>query len=70
MKIRPVGAELFHADRQVDRHGESTNRFSQFCEPCLIRQQQYTLPYYFSVPRQWRLFCLLLRTANKYRGNI
>ena len=29
MKIRPVGDELFHADRQMD---EGNSRFSQFCE--------------------------------------
>jgi len=28
MKIRPVGAELFHADR----HDEANIRFLQFCE--------------------------------------
>jgi hypothetical protein len=28
MKISPMGAELFHADR----HKESNSRFSQFCE--------------------------------------
>ena len=28
MKIRPVGAELFHADG----HGEAYSRFLQFCE--------------------------------------
>jgi hypothetical protein len=28
MKIRPVAAELFHADR----YGEANSRFSQFCE--------------------------------------
>ena len=27
MKIRPVGAELFHAERRVE-----ANSFSQFCE--------------------------------------
>jgi hypothetical protein len=32
MKIRPVGAELFHADGQTDRHDEANSRFSQFCE--------------------------------------
>jgi len=32
MKIRPVGAELFYADRQTDRRDESNNHFSQFCE--------------------------------------
>ena len=34
MEIRPVGAELFHADeqtdRQTDRHDEA--RISQLCE--------------------------------------
>ena len=28
MKVRPVGAQLFHADR----HAGANNRFSQFCE--------------------------------------
>jgi len=28
MKIRPVGAELFH----TDRHDEANSHFSQFCE--------------------------------------
>ena len=48
MKIRPVGIDLLHADRQTDRqtggrtdgrtegqtdkHKEVSNRFSQFCE--------------------------------------
>jgi len=32
MKIRPVGAELFHADGQTDRHDEANNRSSQFCD--------------------------------------
>jgi hypothetical protein len=35
MKIRPVGAELFHADRRVDgrhRHYKANSHFSQFCE--------------------------------------
>jgi hypothetical protein len=32
MKIRPLGAELFHADRLTDRHDEANSRFSQFCE--------------------------------------
>ena len=32
MKIRTVGAELFHADGDRDRHDEAENRFSQFCE--------------------------------------
>jgi len=32
MKIRPVGAELFHADGQRDRQDEDNSRFSKFCE--------------------------------------
>ena len=32
MKIRPVGAELFHADEHTDRHDEANSRSSQFCE--------------------------------------
>ena len=27
MKIRPMGAELFHADRQADRQDETDSRF-------------------------------------------
>jgi hypothetical protein len=30
MKFRPVGAELFHADRRTDRHDKGL--FSQYCE--------------------------------------
>jgi len=32
MKIRPVGAELFQAFRQKDRHDDANSRFCQFCE--------------------------------------
>jgi len=32
MKIRPAGAELFHADGRTDRRDEANSRFSQFCE--------------------------------------
>jgi len=31
MKIRPVGAELFHTDRRTDRH-DDYRRFSRFCK--------------------------------------
>jgi hypothetical protein len=30
MKIRLVGAELFHADRRTDKYDEANSRFSQF----------------------------------------
>jgi len=32
MKIRPVGAELFHVDGRTDWHDEVNSRFSQFWE--------------------------------------
>ena len=36
MKTRQVSAKLLHADRRIDgradRHDETQNRFSQFCE--------------------------------------
>jgi hypothetical protein len=32
MKIRPVEAELFHADRLKDRRDEANSYSSQFCE--------------------------------------
>ena len=30
--IKFHGSQLFHADRQTDRHDEANSRFSQFCE--------------------------------------
>jgi hypothetical protein len=30
MKIHPVGTELFHADRRMDRYDETNSHFSQF----------------------------------------
>jgi len=32
MKIRPVGAELFHADTRTDMTKLRVSRFSLFCE--------------------------------------
>ena len=32
MKICPVGAELFHAERQTEGYDGANSRFSQFCE--------------------------------------
>ena len=49
MKIRPVGAELFHADGRTDRHDEANSRFSQFCERAnknqSLRQVLNTVPW-------------------------
>ena len=32
MKIRPVGAELFHTDSRKDRHDEANSDFSQILQ--------------------------------------
>jgi len=32
MKIRPVGAKLFHADGRADVHDDDNSRFSQFAK--------------------------------------
>jgi hypothetical protein len=32
MKIRPLWAQLFHADGRKDRYDEANSRFSQFYE--------------------------------------
>ena len=32
MKIRPVGVQLLHADRQTDRHDDAKSSFFLFCE--------------------------------------
>ena len=50
MKIRAVGAELFHADRRTHEHDEANSHFSQFCEhvyttapvSCLVRMHAHT----------------------------
>jgi len=51
MKIRPVGAKLFHTDGRIDRHDEAHSRFSQFCEKGLTNQFFYmsdvTVRFYF-----------------------
>jgi len=35
MKVHPVGAEVFLADRRKDRYDEVNSRLSQFCESVL-----------------------------------
>jgi hypothetical protein len=36
MKIRPVRADLFHADRRTDKHDEASGRFLQILRKYLI----------------------------------
>jgi hypothetical protein len=43
MKIRPVGAESFHANGgRKERHDEGNSSFSQFCERAYKRQETLT----------------------------
>ena len=46
MKIRPVGAELFHADgqtdEQADRHDEANIHFTQFCDLAYKRLRTFS----------------------------
>jgi len=77
--IRPVGAELFHADRRSDRHDEANRRFSQFCERALkksnctqnvqtMKQSSNVAPKFVSQLRcslaVWRRF-----THSKWQNN-
>ena len=43
IKIRPVGADLFHADRGTDRHDEANNRSSQFFPAKLAKVKNQSL---------------------------
>ena len=45
MKIRPAGVEMFHAEREADKH-EANSRFSQFCEVgSIINVESHLVPY-------------------------
>ena len=41
MKIRPVGAELFHADGRTDAQDETNSRFSQKKFPNAPQKQDH-----------------------------
>jgi hypothetical protein len=43
MKIRPVGAELFRADRRTDRHDEANGAFRNLAKaPKMFLIEKYT----------------------------
>jgi len=44
MKIRPVGAELFHADGGTDRHNKTKSVFSKFCERAPKAMLSFRIP--------------------------
>jgi hypothetical protein len=45
MKIRPVGAQLLHADGRTDRHDEANSRFAPFYERSWNVPVDNTLPF-------------------------
>jgi hypothetical protein len=72
MKILPVGADLFHAERQMDRHDEASSRFSNFTNAPKIRtalrcSEQKTRALRHSgtrtMKKSYRAFCLLVTVA-------
>ena len=46
IKIRPVRAEVFHADGRADRYDEANGRFSQFCERAKRNLIAFKIPGY------------------------
>jgi len=46
MKIRPVGAELFHVDGQT---WQSDSRFTQFCERARRRETEIILTIFIII---------------------
>jgi hypothetical protein len=41
VKIRPVGVELFHADRWTDTHDEANGRISQFWKHARLESTEF-----------------------------
>ena len=62
MKIRSVGAELFHADGRTDRHDEANSRFPQFCERTRKISQHFMQRFnsYFT----WNIVCSNLNVCH------
>ena len=54
MKIGPVGATLFRADRRTEGHDEANTRFSQFCERAPKIGGVFHIRYIFSVTSRFR----------------
>ena len=61
MKIRGVGAKLFHANGRTDRLDETGSGFSQFCESALIMRNVGLFPIPRSFLECWTLLAKVLR---------
>jgi len=64
MNIRPVGAELFHADGQTDRHYESNSVFSKFGERAQETKPSFRSPVCLSDIPHSALFSSPFSTAS------
>jgi len=72
MKIRPMGAELFHeegrTDRQTHRHDKAYSRFSNFCERPKQQKKKGIIIFLTSAPI--RVSCRMKAQRNQDSGSI
>jgi hypothetical protein len=61
MKIRLVGAELFHADGPTDRHDESNSGFRSFAN--LLKNPSVSLSPVFRRLQAWCFFCVTFQCS-------
>jgi hypothetical protein len=59
MKLPPVGAEFFHADRRTDRRNEANSRFSQFCETAYKLRVCFSYFKCMILPANFPLFAVI-----------
>jgi len=57
MKIRPVTAELFHADRRTDG---ANSRFSQFCQKRTKSESFYIYIYIYIYIQRYSVYIMVL----------
>jgi len=68
LKDRSVGSELFHADRQVDKHDTTNSRFSRFYERASKRLLPSEFePQFLSRPSQLQHVCNHMATGRYYK---
>ena len=60
MRIRSVGAVLFHADRHMGRYDEANSRVSQFCERAVKRNNNNNNNnnYYYYYYYYYKVLCI------------
>jgi hypothetical protein len=70
VKIRPIGADLFHADRQTYRHDAAHIRFSQFVKARNKKKEcsYIYIPFTRSISVKIHLNVILIFTYPLFRG--